>query len=115
MSHCASIARSLPEFLNPLRDAFSGCIAQYTTKFQSERIGYHMTIISTMRAGALAMVLAAGTLVGCSSLDQTMTAQGTRLVGSSGISTGAVNYAPYSGPDSEAATDAAMTSQNGGD
>ena len=66
-----------------------------------------------MRAGSLAMILAAGTLVGCSP-DQTMTAQGTRLIGSSGISTNA-NYAPYSGADSEAALDAAMTSDNGGD
>lgn len=66
-----------------------------------------------MRAGSLAMILAAGTLVGCSP-DQTMTAQGTRLIGSSGISTSA-NYAPYSGADSEAALDAAMTSDNGGE
>jgi hypothetical protein len=67
-----------------------------------------------MRGGSLAMILAAGTLVGCSP-DQTMTAQGTRLIGSSGISSGGANYAPYSGPDSEAALDAAMTSDNGGE
>lgn len=76
-----------------------------------------MTIIPMMRAGTLAMVLAAGTLLiqGCSSPDQTMTAQGTRLVGTSGISTAAVNSAPYSGADSAAALDAAMTSDVGGE
>ena len=76
-----------------------------------------MTFIPMMRAGTLAMVLAAGTLLiqGCSSPDQTKTAQGTRLLGSSGISTSAINSAPYSGPDSEAALDAAMTSDNGGE
>lgn len=74
-----------------------------------------MTKISMMmRAGSLAMVLAAGTLVGCSSPDQMQTAQGTRLIGSSGISTADENYAPYSGPDAEAALNAAMTSDNGG-
>ena len=76
-----------------------------------------MTIIPMMRAGTLAMVLAAGALLiqGCSSPDQTKTAQGTRLLGSSGISTGAVNSAPYSGADFDAALDAAMTSDNGGE
>ena len=77
-----------------------------------------MTIISMMRAGTLAMVLAAGALSiqGCSSPDQTKTAQGTRLLGSSGLSTGAVSSAsPYSGADWDAALNAAMTSDNGGE
>jgi hypothetical protein len=82
-------------------------------KIRIERI--QVVKMDLMRAGTVAVVLAAGTLVGCSSIDQTMTAQGTRLIGTSGISTGAANYAPYSGLDAEAATDAAMTSQNGGD
>ena len=68
-----------------------------------------------MRAGSLALILAAGTLVSCSAPDQTMTAQGTRLIGSSGVTTGAANNAPYSGPDSAAALEAAMTSDNGGE
>jgi hypothetical protein len=76
-----------------------------------------MTIIPMMRAGTLAMALAAGALLiqGCSSPDQMQTAQGTRLLGSSGISTGAVNSDPYSGADFDAALDAAMTSDNGGE
>jgi hypothetical protein len=73
--------------------------------------------IPMLRAGTLAAVLGAGALLiqGCSSPDQTMTAQGTRLLGSSGISTGAVNSAPYSGADAAAALEATMTSNNGGD
>jgi len=76
-----------------------------------------MTIIPIMRAGTLATVLAAGALLiqGCSAPDQTKTAQGTRLLGSSGISTAAVNSAPYSGADFDAARNAAMTSDNGGE
>jgi hypothetical protein len=72
---------------------------------------------SLMRAATLAMVLSAGALLiqGCSSPDQTKTAQGTRLIGSSGISTRAVNSAPYSGADFDAALDNAMTSDNGGE
>jgi hypothetical protein len=75
-----------------------------------------MTITPMMRAGTLAIVFAAGALViqGCSSPDPTKTAQGTRLLGSSGISTGAVNSSPYSGPEADAALNAAMTSDNGG-
>jgi hypothetical protein len=76
-----------------------------------------MTVIPMIRAGTLAMVLGAGALLiqSCSSVDQTKTAQGTRVLGSSGISTGAVNSAPYSGEDYDAALDAAMTSDNGGE
>jgi hypothetical protein len=76
-----------------------------------------MTTIRMMRAGTLAMVLAAGVLLiqGCGSEDPTKTAQGTRLLGSSGISTGAVDSAPYSGADYDAALDAAMTSDSGGE
>jgi hypothetical protein len=73
--------------------------------------------VTRLLAGTLAMVLAAGALLiqGCSSPDQTMTAQGTRLLGSSGISTGASNSAPYSGADFDTALDAAMTSDDGGE
>jgi hypothetical protein len=73
-----------------------------------------MTIIPMLRAGTLAMVVAASALAGCSAPDQTMTAQGTRLLGSSGISTAAVN-SPYSGSEWSAALEAAMTSDNGGE
>jgi hypothetical protein len=75
-----------------------------------------MTVIPMVRAGTLAMVLAVSALSiqGCSSSDQTMTAQGTRLLGSSGLSTAAVN-APYSGADWTAALEAAMTGDNGGE
>lgn len=76
-----------------------------------------MTIVPMMRAGTLAMVLAAGALSiqGCSSPDQTKTAQGTRLLGSSGLSSGAVSSSPYSGADWDAALNAAMTSDSGGE
>jgi hypothetical protein len=73
-----------------------------------------MTMIPMLRAGTLAMVVAASALAGCSSPDQTMTAQGTRLLGRSGISTAAVN-SPYSGAEWNAALEAAMTSDNGGE
>ena len=74
-----------------------------------------MTIISKMRAGSVAMVLAAGTLVGCGAPDQTMTAQGTRVIGRSGITTSDANYSPYSGAESEAALDSVMTGDQGGE
>ena len=76
-----------------------------------------MTIISMMRAGTLAMVFAAGALSiqGCSSPDQTKTAQGTRVLGSSGLSSAPVASSPYSGADWDAALNAAMTSDNGGE
>ena len=75
-----------------------------------------MTIISMMRAGTLAMVLVTGALLqGCSSPDQPMTAQGTRLLGSSGVSTGAVTSGPYSGEDWDAALDNTMTTDSGGE
>ena len=75
-----------------------------------------MIITSMMRGSAVALMLAGALLVqGCSSPDQTMTAQGTRLLGSSGVSTGAANSGPYSGAEWYAAQDAAMTSDNGGE
>jgi hypothetical protein len=118
------LQRITPRAIDSFANFFSSRLGTFSakasnnrsTKFRNED-WFIMTIIPMMRAGALAMTLAAGALLvqGCSSPDQTMTAQGTRLLGSSGISTGAVNSGPYSGPDSEAAQDAAMTSDNGGE
>jgi hypothetical protein len=75
-----------------------------------------MTFIPMVRGGLVTVILAGALLTqGCSSPDQTKTAQGTRLLGSSGISTGAVNSSPYSGAEWDAALNAAMTSDNGGE
>jgi hypothetical protein len=75
-----------------------------------------MMIARLMRGGAVAGVLAGALLVqGCSSTDPTITAQGTRLLGSSGVSTGPVATGPYSGADWYAAQEAAMTGDNGGE
>jgi hypothetical protein len=76
-----------------------------------------MNTIPMIHAGTVATVLAAGALLiqGCSSADGTKTAQGTRVLGSSGISTAALNSGPYSGADYDAALDAAMTSDSGGE
>jgi hypothetical protein len=75
-----------------------------------------MTKVSMLRASALTVVLAAGALLiqGCAS-DQTMTAQGTRMIGASGVAVASANSAPYSSEDWNAALDAAMTSDNGGE
>jgi hypothetical protein len=75
-----------------------------------------MIITSMMRGGAVAITLAGALLIqGCTPSDPTITAQGTRLLGSSGISTDSVNSGPYSGAEWAAALDAAMTSDNGGE
>ena len=76
-----------------------------------------MTIARMMRGTAVVGMLAGALLVqGCSSTNPTITAQGTRLLGSSGVSTGDVNSnSPYSGADWSAALDAAMTGDNGGE
>lgn len=74
-----------------------------------------MTIAQLMRGGAVAVTLAGALLVQGCSPDPTVTAQGTRLLGSSGVSTGTVDTGPYSGADWYAAQDAAMTGDNGGE
>ena len=75
-----------------------------------------MIIASTMRCGVLAVTLVGALLIqGCASSNPIVTAQGTRLLGSSGISTGTVNSGPYSGAEWDAALDAAMTSDSGGE
>lgn len=69
-----------------------------------------MTIISSMRASTLAVVLAAGALVGCSTPPSGMIAsQQTVVPGGYQADTG-----PYSGAAWAAELDAAMTSDNGG-
>jgi hypothetical protein len=69
-----------------------------------------MMFAQTMRLGAVAVTLACALIIqSCSSPDQTMTAQGTRLLANPAANTG-----PYSGSDSVAALNAAMTSNNGG-
>jgi hypothetical protein len=75
-----------------------------------------MIMSSMMRGGAVAVTLAGALLVqGCTSSDPTITAQGTRLLGTSGISTSAVTTGPYSSTAWYAELDAAMTSDNGGE
>jgi len=75
-----------------------------------------MTIKSMLRGCAVTGMLAGVLLIqACSSSDPTMTAQGTRLLGSSGLSTAALNSAPYSGPDADAALNAVMTSDQSGE
>ena len=75
-----------------------------------------MIIASLMRGGAVAVTLTGALLIqGCTSANPTITAQGTRLLGSSGVSTGAVYTGPYSGAEWYAAQEAAMTSDNGGE
>ena len=76
-----------------------------------------MTIARMMRGGSVAIALAGALLIqGCSSTNPTITAQGTRLLGTSGVSTGTVNSnSPYSGADWDAALNAAMTGDNGGE
>ena len=75
-----------------------------------------MIIRSMLRGGVMAVALAGALVVqGCTSSDPTITAQGTRLLGTSGLSTGVANTGPYSGAEWTAALDAAMTSDNGGE
>lgn len=69
-----------------------------------------MTIIPMTRAGALAIVLTAGALAGCSSPGGMVAATNPSIV-----PTASSNTAPYSGEDYAAALDAAMTSDNGGE
>ena len=69
-----------------------------------------MTIIPTMRAGTLAIVLAAGALAGCSSTGTMVATMNPSMVPAALGNTG-----PYSGGDWDAALDSAMTSNNGGD
>jgi hypothetical protein len=69
-----------------------------------------MNIVPKMRAGTLAMVLAAGALVGCSSPDAMVATTNPSVVPS-----GPGSMGPYSGGDWDAALDAAMTSDNGGE
>ena len=70
-----------------------------------------MINISTLRAGTVAVALAAVTLVGCSTPQSAMIASQTTIVPTGeGIDTG-----PYSGEASAAELDAAMTSDNGGE
>lgn len=73
-------------------------------------------IIASLMRGAVAVTLTGALLIqGCTSANPTITAQGTRLLGSSGVSTGEVYTGPYSGAEWYAAQDAAMTSDNGGE
>ena len=75
-----------------------------------------MTINSVLRGGAVAVTLSGALLIqGCSSSDPTMTARGTRLLGTSGISTGALNTAPYSGAEWDAALYGVMASDTSGE
>ena len=75
-----------------------------------------MTINSMLRGGAMAVLLSGDILIkGCSSPDPTMTARGTRLLGTSGISTSALNAAPYSGADWDAALYGVMASDSSGE
>jgi hypothetical protein len=75
-----------------------------------------MTINSMLRGGAMAVLLSGAILIqGCSSPDPTMTARGTRLLGTSGISTSALNAAPYSGADWDAALYGVMASDSSGE
>ena len=74
-----------------------------------------MIIVSLIRDGAVAVTLASALLIqACTSENPTITAQGTRLRGSSGVSTGTVYTGPYSGVEWYAEQEAAMTSDNGG-
>jgi len=69
-----------------------------------------MTIVPTMRASALAVVLAAGALVGCSSPDAMMARTNVAMAPVSPAITGT-----YSGVEWYTALNAEMTSDNGGD
>lgn len=70
-----------------------------------------MTIIPMMRTGTLAIVLAAGALVGCSSPSGMVATTNPMMVPAAG----AGYTGPYSGEDWSAALNAAMTSDNGGE
>jgi hypothetical protein len=75
-----------------------------------------MTIARMTRGGGLALILAGALLVqGCGSTDPTITAQGTRLLGTSGVSIASVATGPYSGAEWYQSLEAAMTSDNGGE
>ena len=69
-----------------------------------------MTTMTTMRAGTLALVLAAGALAGC-------TVPGAQVASTnpSMVAAGPANTGPYSGAEWNAALDNAMTSDNGGE
>ena len=69
-----------------------------------------MIIVPMMRASALAIVLAAGALVGCSSPCAMMARTNVAMAPVSPAITG-----PYSGFDWYTALNAEMTSDNGGD
>ena len=68
-----------------------------------------MTIVSMMRSGTLAIVVAASALAGCTSQSGMVAATNSSIVPT------APATGPYSGADSVAALDAAMTSDNGGE
>jgi hypothetical protein len=95
--------------LTEIRNAFSKRVGQSIDEL-SKREDWIMTIIPTMRAGTLAIVLAAGALAGCSSPGG-MVASTNRSI----VPTASRNAAPYSGEDYAAALDSVMTTDSSGE